>query len=456
MKIKRIHADTIRQGIRRVREEIGPEAVILSTRERDQGVEVIAALDFDEDSLREQVDRDDRRVTPAGGLRAGGEAGASADFTEMLRRARQQSGVSGPTTGRRQRIDVHVDDPLTEEDLNRGHADTESAADLRAGSSRPERTDDTAGRDDQSVEVMRSELKVLRTLFENQLSMMEWQQQGKSHPGRTTLLRQLTEIGFGPDVCRQLANRVDDKLEPELALRQALHTVKRHLPVKKDDLLDRGGVVALVGPTGVGKTTTVAKLAAQFALRHGRRKVALVSTDNVRIGAQDQLRNFARILGVTVQTANSAEELETVLADLSDKRLVLIDTAGVSQRDMRLAEQFTTLKGVGDRVRSYLVLSANTQLAALNETVKSYGSVQPSGCILTKTDDAASLGAALTVLLRHRLPVSFQGNGQRVPEDLMPADAGHLVQDALKLVEEYGQEVDDEQMAVTFSAGAAH
>ncbi|WP_290633364.1 flagellar biosynthesis protein FlhF, partial [Aquisalimonas sp.] len=446
MKIKRIHADTIRQGIRRVREEIGPEAVILSTRERDQGVEVIAAMDFDEDSLREQADRDDRRVSPSTRDRAApaAESGASADFTEMLRRARQQSGIGESSGGRRQRIDVHVDDPLTEDDLNRGRAEPAPVTETRSVSERAERPEETAGRDDESVEAMRSELKVLRTLFENQLSMMEWQQQGKSHPGRTTLLRQLTEIGFGPDVCRQLANRVDEKLEPELALRQALHTVKRHLPVRKDDLLERGGVVALVGPTGVGKTTTVAKLAAQFALRHGRHKVALVSTDNVRIGAQDQLRNFARILGVTVQTANSAEELETVLADLSDKRLVLVDTAGVSQRDMRLAEQFTTLKGVGDRIRSYLVLSANTQLAALSATVKSYGGVEPSGCILTKTDDAASLGAALTVLLRHRLPVSFLGNGQRVPEDLMPADAGHLVQDALKLVEEYGQEVDDE------------
>ncbi|QIT55689.1 flagellar biosynthesis protein FlhF [Aquisalimonas sp. 2447] len=474
MKIKRIHAKTMRQGIRRVRDEIGPQAVILSSRELDDGVEVIAALDFDEEAVREQAERDERRVppaaeTPAPRRREAPSLAEPADFAAMLERANDIAATREDDSGR-QRIDVHVDDPLTEDDLDltgmeapRSHARPaparpepapRRAAASRARPGREQEAATAAPRDDASVEAMRSELRTLRTLFENQLSVMEWQQQGRNRPTRTTLLRQLTEIGLGPDVCRKLADRVDESLAPDVALRQAMHTVARHLPVKKDDLLDRGGVVAVIGPTGVGKTTTVAKLAARFALRHGRQTVALVSTDNYRIGAQDQLRNFARILNVPVHTAGSTEELEEVLGDLADKRLVLVDTAGMSQRDMRLAEQFSTLKALGDRIRSYLVLSANTQLATLNETVKAYAGARPAGCIVTKTDEATSLGAVITVLLRQRLPVSFLGNGQRVPEDLAPARGDRLVQEAVGLVKQYGQAADDDQLAVAFGGGA--
>ena len=480
MKIKRIHAKTMRQGIRRVRDEIGPQAVILSSRELDDGVEVIAALDFDEEAVREQAERQERRVQPAAETPAPRRQEAPslaepADFAAMLQRANDIA-ATREESGSRQRIDVHVDDPLTEDDLDlmgvdatRSHADAAPAqptprpAPARQARPRREHREHReqkkpapAPRDDASVEAMRSELRTLRTLFENQLSVMEWQQQGRNRPTRTTLLRQLTEIGLGPDVCRKLADRVDESLAPDVALRQAMHTVARHLPVKQDDLLDRGGVVAVIGPTGVGKTTTVAKLAARFALRHGRQTVALVSTDNFRIGAQDQLRNFARILNVPVHTAGSTEELEAVLGDLVDKRLVLVDTAGMSQRDMRLAEQFSTLKALGDRIRSYLVLSANTQLATLNETVKAYSGARPAGCIVTKTDEATSLGAVITVLLRQRLPVSFLGNGQRVPEDLAPARGDKLVQEAVGLVKQYGQAADDDQLAVAFGGGAAH
>lgn len=470
MKIKRIQAKTMRQGIRRVRDEIGPQAVILSTRELDDGVEVIAALDFDEEAVREQARRDERRVSPAEEPAPESASLAEpADFASLLARAGGGNGGGGeqpaPTEGgdRRQRIDVAVDDPLTEEDLDAmGFADTPAPSrqtQSHKGTDAARRQvsgerEAPAAREDASVQAMRDELKSLRTLFEDQMSMMHWRQEGESHPVRTTLLRQLTEIGLGPEVCRKLADRANGDVEPKVALRQALYTVARHLPVKRDDLLDRGGVVAVLGPTGVGKTTTVAKLAARFALRHGRHTVALVSTDNYRIGAQDQLRNFARILGVPVHTAGSAEDLETVIGDLADKRLVLVDTAGMSQRDMRLAEQFRALSALGDRVRSYLVLSANTQLATLTETVRAYANARPAGCIVTKTDEATNLGAVLTVLLQQRLPVSFLGNGQRVPEDLTPARGDKLVQEAVSLVRQYGQNVDDEQLAVAFGGAA--
>jgi flagellar biosynthesis protein FlhF len=235
-------------------------------------------------------------------------------------------------------------------------------------------------------------------------------------------------------VARKLTDHLPESDDPEQAWSQAMALLRRHLPVTDDDIIEHGGVVAVVGPTGVGKTTTVAKLAARFALRHGRRHVALVTTDNFRIGGQEQLRSFARILGVPVHAANDREELAAVLADLGNKRLVLIDTAGMSHRDMRLSEQLHTLETAGSAVRAYLVVSANTQLPALCEIVRGFRKVNPVGCILSKVDEATSLGGAMTAVLRYRLPVAYLGTGQRVPEDLQSARGDRLLESALALM----------------------
>ncbi len=467
MKIKRIFAQDMRQAIKRVREEHGPDAVILSSKTVTGGVEVISAIDFDQAAveaalMNERQSRQEAARTPTPrASRTVGAPESQRSFSEALEQARQPA-RQAPAPDR-QRIDVAVDDAL-ESELEKAIAgafafpeEKPAARKMAAGKEPvPDKVRarsvlaDVEWTQEPAIREMQSEIKTLRSLFENQLSVLDWQQRGQRHPARTLLLRQLTEMGFGPDVCRKLAERVTEGVKPEVALRQALAMVARHLPVTGDDIVERGGIIAVVGPTGVGKTTTVAKLAARFALRHGRRHVALVSTDNYRIGAQDQLRNFGRILGVPVQTAANAGELARVLDDLRDKRLVLIDTAGMSQRDVRLAEQFNTLRHQKAVVRSYLVVSANTQLSSLNETAKAFKRAGLAGCVITKTDEATSLGGVLTMLLRQRLPAAYLGTGQRVPEDLLPARSDKLVQNALVLVEQHHQGVDDEELALAF------
>jgi flagellar biosynthesis protein FlhF len=428
MKIKRIFAQDMRQAIRKVREELGPDAVILSSRNVDGGVEVISAMDYDE------------RV-----IRAAAEAAPQPSFADTLNQvARAPTPTAGKPAPARQKIDISIDDDI---DLSTTFAEPAPAP--RAEPAKPlpkvEWTQEPA------ISEMRRELKTLRSLFENQLTLMEWQQMGQRQPVRATILRQLTELGLGPDVCRKVADHVATaEADPDRAWQRALAVIARHLPVTNDDILDRGGIVAMVGPTGVGKTTTVAKLAARFALRHGRGSVALVSTDNFRIGAQDQLRSFARILGAPVHAAGSRQELEAVLAEVKDKRLVLIDTAGMSQRDMRLSDQFQALAAQRVPIRIHVVLSANTQLAALNETVRAFRRVKPVACIITKLDESASLGGALTVALRHQLPIAYLGTGQRVPEDLQPARSDKLIEHARALAEHHRQETDDETLALTF------
>nr|WP_242468011.1 flagellar biosynthesis protein FlhF [Halorhodospira neutriphila] len=307
----------------------------------------------------------------------------------------------------------------------------------------------------EAMREMREELRTLRSLFENQLSVLEWERMGRRHPARATVLKRLADLGLGSDVSRHLAEHLQGDEEPDAALRKALALVARHLPVADDEIVSRGGVVALVGPTGVGKTTTVAKLAARYALHHGREQVALVSTDNYRVGAQDQLLTYARILDVPVYTATNRHELRSLVDDLMGRGLVLIDTVGMSQRDVRLAEQFKTLGSAQGLVRTYLVLSAATQLSTLTESVSAFAGAEPVGCIFTKVDEATTLGGALTCALRTRLPVSYLGVGQRVPEDLQAAKGENLVHRACALLDEEGsQEPDEEALALSLGGGA--
>lgn len=433
MKIKRIFAADMRQAIRKVREAHGPDAVILSSRNMDSGVEVISAVDYDESIVRAAIE--DEPIPPP-----------ATDFQAVLSRTmRRKADVEAPSA-RRLNVTVGGAGDLDFSDIDTNAPDT--AAKSPAGEP-PLRIE---WAQEPIMCEMRAELRTLRSLFESQLRLQEWQQMGQRHPLRMTLLQRLTELGLGSDVARKLTDHLPENGDPEQAWSQAIALLRQQLPVTDDDIVEHGGVIAIIGPTGVGKTTTVAKLAARFALRHGRRHVALVTTDNFRIGGQEQLRSFARILGVPVHAANNRDELAAVLADLDDKRLVLIDTAGMSHRDMRLSEQLHTLEIAGSAVRAYLVVSASTQLPALCEIVRGFRKVDPVGCILSKVDEATSLGGAMTAVLRYRLPVAYLGTGQRVPEDLQPARNDRLLESALTLMRQYASEKnDDESLALHFA-----
>ncbi len=167
--------------------------------------------------------------------------------------------------------------------------------------------------------------------------------------------------------------------------------------------------------------------------------MALVTTDCYRIGGQEQLRSYARILGVPVRVARTHSELADTLNDLLDRRFILIDTAGMNQRDMQLTEKFALLKQQSPRVKTYLTLSANTQASGINDIINAFSHLDLSGCIVTKTDETSSLGGALSALIRHRLPLAYVANGQQVPEDLSQARPNALVNQASDLMNDEQQ-----------------
>lgn len=303
-----------------------------------------------------------------------------------------------------------------------------------------------------SVDEMKDEMRHMRLLMQSQLASSDWKSYRKQHPMHSVLLNLLTELGIGADICERVINQIDQIDDnPQMMWRKAIGILAKLLPPTQNSILDEGGIVALVGSTGVGKTTTIAKIAARYAHAHSKREVALISTDNFRIGAQEQLQQYAKLLQIPLLTANNSDELADRLDMLSDKTMVLIDTAGVSQNDMRLSEQFHNLQQGSPQIQPLLVLSANTQLAALDQTIKNFEKVRLAGSVVTKIDEAASLGGVLTTSIRHHLPINFCGLGQQVPEDLETAKSHRLISKAVTLMQQYKETPNIETMSMRFN-----
>ncbi len=264
----------------------------------------------------------------------------------------------------------------------------------------------------------------LRGAIENRMDGMLWGESLRRAPVGIAVFRELLGAGFSTALARALADRLPDTLQREEAMAWVRNELANHLPVLDDDngLLAGGGVFALVGPTGVGKTTTTAKLAARCVMKYGADRVAMLTTDGYRIGAHEQLLIYGRILGVPVLPAGDAQALQQALTELRGKHIVLIDTVGMSQRDQNVAEQAAMLCAAGRPVRRLLLLNSASHGDTLDEVAHAYrqdGAGELMGCIITKVDEATHLGAVLDTAIRHRLPVHYVCTGQKVPENLM-------------------------------------
>ncbi|MFC6184646.1 flagellar biosynthesis protein FlhF [Pseudoxanthomonas japonensis] len=278
---------------------------------------------------------------------------------------------------------------------------------------------------DEQLVQMRGELSAMREMIEREMHRLT-DERLRGSPVRMQAMELMEDYGFDAGITRDIALQIPADTELHRGRGLMLGLLSKKLPVLDTDLLETGGVIALVGPTGAGKTTTIAKLAACFAQRHNARDVALVTTDTVRVGGREQLHGYGRQLGIAVHEADSAQTLALVLERLRDYKLVLIDTAGLGQRDRNLVGQLNWLRASG-QVKTLLCLPANSHFSDLDEVVRRFSTVQPQGVVLTKLDETGRLGSALSVVVDHQLPMTWVTDGQRVPDDLHRANSAHLV-----------------------------
>jgi len=450
MKIKRFLAPDMRQAMRDVRAEQGADAVILSTRRLEEGIEIIAAVDYDEALMREAARVNTPAATPVP---------SPAPTRPPVKDALKE-------TAKERSKDVAKDTPSKETAAKETPVkEPRAAIPPPPPPPLPMPTSEIAALqpviEQQALEAarMRNELGGLRQLLEQQLSSLAWNDMERRSPMRARVLRDMSRLGIDTDVARQLIDELPEDINADQARYLPLGLLSRSLKVSGRGLADVCGVTALVGPTGVGKTTTIAKLAACAVMHHGPAKVALVSTDHYRIGAAAQLEHYGRLLGVRVYPAYDAAGLAQTLHLLRDHHTVLVDTAGVSGNDPRLQQQMDVLRDAGKqgaaKLRVALVLAANAQATALDESVRAYLPAQPSVCIATKLDEAPSLGGLLSVLIRHRIPLDCIADGQRVPEDISAADARVLVCRAAQQQRRLGPAGEDLDMAERFGMAVA-
>ena len=416
MNVRKFIAATAREALHKVKELLGPDAIILSNRAIPGGVEIMAVAASEMDLIitaptKESSPPDDYTVRLS-------SAASSAP-------ARARVAPSAPAAPRMAPPNRSASLPPNLPPLApRPAPQIERPAPPAAGAAKPQAEIVPA-------EVM-DEIRSLRKMFEQHLAGVAWGEAARSEPVKTEILRQMLDAGFSPRFARELLAELPRDLNAMEALAWVKGGADRSLlTINADsDIVDRGGIYALVGPTGVGKTTTTAKLAARCVLRHGASKVALVTTDGYRIGAHEQLRIYGRILGVSVHLVKDSDELKQTLVDLQHKHMVLVDTMGMSQRDRMVGEQ-VAMFGNSD-VKRLLLLSATGRGDTLDDVVNAYNGPDLAGCILSKVDEAASLASAIDVIIRHGLRLHYVSNGQRVPEDLHLPNRAYLLHRAFK------------------------
>lgn len=379
MKVKKYFAATSREAFQLVKNELGDDAVILSNRQVKDGVEILALPSSDVSTLITDPEQDVEIQKTGTGV------------------VPKTPSLYSPQQFANKNTQLVESDPRSQ-------------------------VPDTLAQD------IIGEIKAMKNTLEDQIAAIAWGNFTQRNPVKTKMLRMLLDAGFSPLLSRRLIDKLPEDYNYEQCLKKAMSALAFNLrSVPNDEMIEDGGVYALIGPTGVGKTTTTAKLAARCVMRHGADKVALLTTDSYRIGGHEQLRIYGKLLGIPVRTIKDTDDLQLTLSELRNKHMVLIDTVGMSQRDQMVAEQVAMLCNSGSDVKRMLLLSATSNGNTLDEVISAYQNKGIHGCIVTKVDEAASLGVMLDVVVRRKLTLHYVSNGQKVPEDLHSANPQYLL-----------------------------
>jgi len=471
MKIRRFFGKDMREALKQVKDELGGDAVIMSNKKVNGGIELVVAVDK---STEDQASTHRISLAQQSSHGVNSQGRKTPTLSEII-------GDDGPDSLKAllDKQNAHIqhqhsnNEYYTHKELNRGpnsnlsnNINLDDREDLRQ--EQPKLTNDyvrtPVSRHGDSLDTnlqssqasdllvdpdklhsndelnsIKEELASIRNVLQFQVSNLSDEKKKRSNPLQAFLASKLHGMGISQDLTEQLVGFVPKNIEENKGWLYTLNLLSNRLQVGGNEILQQSGIVALVGPTGTGKTTTVAKLAAKYAQKFGADQVAMVTIDTYRIAAYEQLATYGKIIGCVVKKAQNTDELNHYLHQLRHKKLVLIDTAGFSQRDERLISQLSEYeKDLSIHVKKYLVLPAGAQYQVLNQTISAYQDVELNGCILSKLDECYSLGEALSVVIENDLPLNYVTDGQRVPEDIKLADAKNLTMVAAKLYKKYG------------------
>ncbi|MEE4244054.1 MAG: flagellar biosynthesis protein FlhF, partial [Kangiellaceae bacterium] len=433
MKIRRFFAKDMRTAINQVSSELGADAAILSSTKVNGGVEVVAATDYDDALLQARASSNKPDYHKEQGSQPTGfESGTETQLKSYLQQ-QQTDSTSRPAT---QPMNISTSDS-TLSAASKAQASSENSAQLEQSFPSIEWSQEP------TLLAMREELNLLRNLLQEQVSKIAWDKRKQDSPIAVALEQELLTLGLSNNIIEPIVAEAEFESDFECAWQRALALIAKQMDSGEDDIITKGGVIAFVGPTGVGKTTTLAKLAARHVLQYGSDSVALITTDSYRIAAHDQIKTFARLLQVPVHIANDAASVSQALKKYADKRLVLIDTAGMSHNDERMMQQIHCINDHRS-IESYLVLSATAQNKVLQDAINLFKSFNLSGCVITKLDEAASLGEIISTIINNKLKIMYTTDGQRVPEDIRNARAHHLVSKMVWLTRNQSQHSDNQ------------
>lgn len=449
MQVKRFVAADMRRALELVRQELGADAIILSSRRVKEGVELMTTVVNDSQpasmpsAAANSEDVGGKISQPAEGSLFGdqlahkpGKSGRDiAREIELAARRREAERLAADSASEylqaNQVVNAGIRVPTTAQPTSRSQTAAE-----RYGLSTPTAGSDTAGAGSTTdISQLQEELAEMRLLLEEQLNRLGGEPPGGSRRVTGSLSRRLMRMGFDEGIAGALTTREKTLAK---AWPVAMERLARQLPVNATDIVAQGGIHALVGPTGAGKTTTIAKLAARYVMARGADKVALVTTDTSSMAGREALKGLGAILRVPVRAVDANNPLDHVLRSLRRCELILVDTAGMRPGDPALKRQLQALARLR-KIHTHLVMPANSQLQMLKASVYAYAPAGLKSCILTKLDETQSLGEVLSVVMRARLPIAYTTDGQDVPRDIAVPRAQQLITRAQHLVEPRGK-----------------
>lgn len=425
---ERFIAKTTTEALRQVRQALGPDALVISTKETAQGIEIIAITPDSLDDISSSVKQSAVRM---GAVRPAPPA--------QEQEAMQKGGLQIPKPFPHE---LKISDVIrTPHNANGSPVYTPEqlgapapAPRSTAGAAQPAAAPKS---ETSELNTLILEMAEVKNLLQSYLAKNFWSNLQQQAPTHAEVVKLIINAGFSPKLCADIIQAIPAEGETPVLLRQVSEILQALVKVQDPiQVFDSGGVFTFIGPTGVGKTTTVAKVAARCVLRYGRDQVVLLTTDTYRIGAQEQLKVFAKILGLPVVAIRDSDDMSAKLAEASKRKIVLIDTAGVGQRDTLMIDQAQMIaKGSGNTHR-ILVMSATTDLRTQEDIIVMHNRADANArirsVILTKTDEAALIAPCVDCLIRYELPLLFISNGQRVPEDLNPPNTQYLIHRAMR------------------------